>query len=239
MKDKVIAISGASSGIGEAIARHLASRGAKILLGARRTERLEKLAAELGDSVHAAHLDVSSRSSFQEFVDLAVSKFGRLDVLINNAGIMPLSPLDADRVKEWEQTIDVNIKGVLYGISAAYPQFRKQESGHLINVSSVAGHIVFPSATVYCATKHAVRVISDGFRQESGPNIRTTILSPGAVRSELANSIKHEETAEGMKGLVGLAIEPDAMARAVAFAIEQPADVDVNELLIRPTAQTL
>ncbi len=239
MKDKVVAITGASSGIGEAIARHLAGRGAKLILGARRTDRLEKLASELGGSVIVSKLDVTQRASFQEFVAKAVSEFGRLDVLINNAGVMPLSPLEADRVEEWEQTIDVNVKGVLYGISAVYPQFRQQRSGHLINVSSVAGHIVFPSATVYCATKHAVRVISEGFRQESGPNIRTTILSPGAVRSELADSIKHEETLESMKGLVELAIEPEAMARAVAFAIEQPADVDVNELLVRPTAQVL
>lgn len=239
MKEKVIAITGASSGIGDAIARRLAAGGARLVLGARRTERLEKLARELGGSVLVCPLDVTKQEQFQQFVAKAVAEFGRLDVLINNAGVMPISPLEADRVEEWEQTIDVNVKGVLYGISAALPQFRKQNSGHLINVSSVAGHVVFPSATVYCASKHAVRVISEGFRQEAGPNIRTTILSPGAVRSELAESIKHEETAEGMKALVGLSIDPDAMARAVAFAIEQPADVDVNEMLIRPTAQTL
>ena len=239
MKDKVIAITGASSGIGEAIARRLAARGAQLILGARRTERLEALAQELGESVVAFPLDVTNREQFQAFVARAVDRFGRLDVLINNAGVMPLSPLAEDRVEEWDQTIDVNIKGVLYGISAALPQFQKQQSGHLINVSSVAGHLVFPGAAVYCGTKYAVRAISEGFRQEAGPNIRTTILSPGAVSTELADSIKHGQTRESVKAFTDIAIDADAMARAVAFAIEQPDDVDVNELLIRPTAQTL
>ncbi len=239
MKDKVIAITGASSGIGEAIARELAARGARLILGARRLDRLEALADELGGSVLPFSLDVTDRTRFQEFVAAAVEKFGRLDVLINNAGIMPLSPLEANLVEEWEATVDVNIKGVLYGISAALPQFRKQDSGHLINVSSVAGHLVFPGASVYCATKFAVRALSEGFRQEAGPNIRTTILSPGTTRSELGQTITHADTVRAIEPLVNLAIDASSMARAVAFAIEQPADVDVNELLIRPTAQTL
>ena len=239
MSNKVIAITGASSGIGEAIARRLAAGGAKLVLGARRTDRLEKLAKELGENVVAVTLDVTRRDQFEAFVQEAVSRFGRLDVLINNAGIMPLSPLEAGQVEEWEQTVDVNIKGVLYGIAAALPQFRKQDSGHLINVSSVAGHLVFPGAAVYCGTKFAVRAITEGFRQEAGPNIRSTILSPGAVSSELQTTITHQEMMANVKQFTDIAIDPDAMARAVAFAIEQPADVDVNELLIRPTAQTL
>lgn len=239
MNNKVIAITGASSGIGEAIARRLAAAGAKLILGARRTDRLDKLAQELGANVITAALDVTRRDQFEAFVQAAVSRFGRLDVLVNNAGVMPLSPLAAGKVEEWEQMVDVNIKGVLYGIAAALPQFLKQDSGHLINVSSVAGHLVFPGASVYCGTKFAVRAITEGFRQEAGPNIRSTILSPGSVRTELANSITHSETASGVKTFLDIAIDADAMARAVAFAIEQPADVDVNEMLIRPTAQTL
>lgn len=239
MKDKVIAITGASSGIGEAIARRLSNEGGKIVLGARRVERLERLANELPGPAISVALDVTQIEQVQAFVSRAVSEFGRLDVLINNAGVMPLSPLSANRVEEWEQMVDVNIKGVLYGISAALPQFQKQNSGHLINVSSVAGHLVFPNAAVYCGTKFAVRAISEGFRQEAGPNIRSTILSPGAVRTELAAGIKHQDTADSLGELVNLGIEPDAMARAISFAISQPEDVDVNELLIRPTAQPL
>ena len=240
VKDKVIAITGASSGIGEAMARRLSSEGAKVVLGARRQERLQVIAKDLqaqGGEVEVVGLDVTQRDQFQAFTKRAVERFGRLDVLINNAGVMPLSPLSADRVEEWDQTIDVNIKGVLYGISAALPHFIKQDSGHLINVSSVAGHIVFPNAAVYCGTKHAVRAITDGFRQEVGPNIRSTILSPGAVQSELVHTIQHGETLDAMAPLVKLGIEADAIARAVSFAIAQPPDVDVNELLIQPTAQ--
>lgn len=239
MNQKVVAITGASSGIGEAIARRLSQEGASLILGARRTERLEKLAQELPGKAVVFSLDVTKREQFQQFVNKAISEYGRLDVLVNNAGVMPLAPLAANRVEEWEQMVDVNIKGVLYGISAALPQFLKQDSGHLINVSSVAGHTVFANATVYCATKHAVRALSEGFRQEAGPKIRSTILSPGAVRTELATTIKHEETAKALEPLVDLGIDPDAMARAVSFAISQPEDVDVNEMLIRPTAQTL
>lgn len=239
MHDKVIAITGASSGIGEAIARRAAAAGARLVLGARRTARLEKLAQELGPNVLTTSLDVTRREQFDAFVKSAVDRFGRLDVLINNAGVMPISPLAAGKVEEWEQMVDVNIKGVLYGIAAALPQFLLQDSGHLINVSSVAGHLVFPGASVYCGTKFAVRAITEGFRQEAGPNIRSTILSPGSVRTELANTISHAETAGQVQNFLDIAIDPDAMARAVAFAIEQPADVDVNELLIRPTAQTL
>ena len=239
MKDKVVAITGASSGIGEAIARRLSSEGAKVVLGARRTERLEKLVEDLPEPAVSVSLDVTDREQFQAFVDRAVSEFGRLDVLINNAGVMPLSPLSENRVEEWEQMVDVNIKGVLYGISAALPQFQKQDSGHLINVSSVAGHVVFPNAAVYCGTKFAVRAITEGFRQEAGAKIRSTILSPGAVKTELADGIKHKETADSLGELVNLAIDADAMARAVSFAISKPEDVDVNDLLIPPTAQPL
>jgi len=242
IQNKVVAITGASSGIGEAVARRLSKEGAKLVLGARREDRLKSIAAELegqGGQVEVVKLDVTDREQFQAFAQRALDRFERLDVLVNNAGVMPLSPLQANRVEEWDQMVDVNIKGVLYGISAVLPIFTEQDSGHLINVSSVAGHLVFANATVYCATKHAVRVISEGFRQEAGPNIRSTILSPGAVQSELVDTIKHEETSQALRPLVNLGIEADAMARAVSFAISQPSDVDVNELLIRPTAQTL
>ena len=171
--------------------------------------------------------------------EAAVQRFGRLDVFINNAGLMPLSPLAANKVEEWEQMVDVNIKGVLYGIAAALPRFQAQNSGHLINISSVAGHIVFPGGAVYCGTKFAVRAIAEGFRQEAGANIRSTIICPGAVKSELITHITDAGTAEALKPLTDTAIEADAIARAVAFAIEQPADVDVNELIVRPTIQTL
>jgi NADP-dependent 3-hydroxy acid dehydrogenase YdfG len=242
IKDKVIAITGASSGIGEAIARHLAAQGAKVALGARRQGHLDKIVDEIvaaGGQALARAVDVTKRKEVEAFVEAAVQRFGRLDVFINNAGLMPLSPLAANKVEEWEQMVDVNIKGVLYGIAAALPRFQTQNSGHLINISSVAGHVVFPGGAVYCGTKFAVRAIAEGFRQEAGANIRSTIICPGAVKSELITHITDAGTAEALKPLTDTAIEADAIARAVAFAIEQPADVDVNELIVRPTIQTL
>jgi NADP-dependent 3-hydroxy acid dehydrogenase YdfG len=242
IKNKAIAITGASSGIGEAIARHLAAQGARVALGARRQGHLDKIVGEIiatGGQAFALAVDVTKREEVEAFAEAAVKNYGRLDVFINNAGLMPLSPLAAIKVDEWERMVDVNIKGVLYGIAAALPRFQTQKSGHLINVSSVAGHIVFPGAAVYCGTKFAVRAIAEGFRQESGPTIRSTIISPGAVKSELSDHITDAGTAETIKSLEEIAIEADAIARAVAFAIEQPADVDVNEIIVRPTAQTL
>ena len=237
---KVIVITGASSGLGEAAARHLAAKGAKVVLGARRLDRLQALAAQLAlpDGAILA-TDVTDAGAVQRLVDRAVELHGRLDVLINNAGVMPQSPLDRRRIDEWDRMIDVNIKGVLYGIAAALPHMQRQKSGHIINVSSVAGHKVRAGGAVYSATKHAVRVISEGLRQEVKPhNIRTTIISPGAVDTELPNSISEPDLAERARAMYAqIAIPADSFARCVAFAIGQPDDVDINEILYRPTAQ--
>jgi NADP-dependent 3-hydroxy acid dehydrogenase YdfG len=235
---KVIVITGASSGLGEAAARLLSERGATLALGARRAERIEALAAELGDAI-AIPTDVLRRADVEALVAAAIERFGRIDVMINNAGIMPNAPIEQLRVEDWERAIDVNIKGMLYGIAAALPHFQRQKSGHYINISSVAGHKVRRGSTVYAGTKSAVRAISEGLRQEVKPwNIRTTIVSPGAVATELVGSITDPEwRAATERGVADLAIPADSFARAVAFAIEQPEDVDINEILFRPTAQ--
>ncbi|WP_321943079.1 SDR family oxidoreductase [Paraburkholderia tropica] len=237
---KVIVITGASSGLGEASVRRLAAAGAKLVLGARRVDRLVALAAELGLPENAAvETDVTDASQVQALVDHAVATHGRIDVLINNAGLMPHSPLERGKIADWDRMIDVNIKGVLYGIAAALPPMTRQKSGHIINVSSVAGHKVGKNNAVYCATKTAVRVLSEGLRQEVKPhNIRTTIISPGAVQSELPQSVTEADVAAGIADFYEkFAIPADSFARMVAFAIEQPDDVDVNEILFRPTAQ--
>lgn len=237
---KVVVITGASSGLGEAAARLLGQLGATLVLAARRRDRLDALAAELGgpDKALAVEADVADRDQVQRLVDQTVERFGRVDVMINNAGLMPLSPLDRLKVEDWDRMIDVNIKGVLYGIAAAYPVMQRQKSGHMIIVASVAGHKVRPGSTVYSATKHAVRVISEGFRQEAKPfGIRTTIISPGAVATELPDSITEPDIAENARRMYQGAISADSFARAVAFAIGQPANVDINEILFRPTAQ--
>jgi NADP-dependent 3-hydroxy acid dehydrogenase YdfG len=233
---KVVVITGASSGLGEAAARGLAAGGAKLVLGARRLERLHALVAELGGI--AVQTDVSKREQVQALVDQAVQAHGRIDVIINNAGLMPLSPLTRGKVDDWDRMIDVNIKGVLYGIAAALPYMKAQKSGHVINVSSVAGHKVRPGNTVYAATKHAVRVISEGLRQEvKAYNIRSTIISPGAVATELPDSVTEADVAENVKKVYESAISADSFARTVIFAMSQPEDVDINEILFRPTAQ--
>jgi NADP-dependent 3-hydroxy acid dehydrogenase YdfG len=237
---KVVAITGASSGIGEAAARLLAAAGAKVMLGARRADRLQAIAADIRNSKGEADfqaIDVSKREDLASFVTKAQDRFGRLDVLISNAGLMPLSPLDDLKVDEWDRMIDVNIKGVLYGIAAALPLFRKQGSGHFINVSSVAGHRVGPTTAVYSATKYAVRALSEGLRQEAGDKIRVTIISPGAVESELAETISNPEVKQRIENYRKMAIPAEAIAAAMAYAIGQPGNVDVNEILIRPTAQ--
>ncbi|MGB8277687.1 MAG: SDR family oxidoreductase [Methylovirgula sp.] len=237
---KVVAITGASSGIGEATARLLAERGAKVFLGARRVDKLKAVASDIvkaGGEADSHPLDVTKHDELLAFVESAQRRFGRLDVLINNAGLMPLSLLDQLKVAEWDQMIDVNIKGVLYGIAAALPIFRAQESGHFVNIASVAGHVVRPTMAVYSGTKYAVRAISEGLRQEAGDKLRVTIISPGAVESELAETISDPELKQQIDHYRKMAIPADAIARAIAFAIEQPADVDVNEILIRPTAQ--
>jgi NADP-dependent 3-hydroxy acid dehydrogenase YdfG len=238
--EKIVAITGASSGIGEATARLLAKSGARVVLGARRTDRLEAIVAEIreeGGEALAVSLDVTNRNSTQTFVDTAIERFGGIDVLVNNAGVMLLSPLEDRKVDEWERMIDVNVKGVLNGIAAVYPAMRKQGHGHVINVSSVAGHLVFGSGAVYCGTKYAVRAISEGFRQESGPNIRSTLISPGAVATELPVHITDDSITQALSSMYEIAISPIAIAQAIAYAIDQPANVDVNEILIRPTAQ--
>ncbi|HUE93854.1 SDR family oxidoreductase [Pseudomonas sp.] len=239
IQDKVILITGASSGIGEACARLLAHKRARVLLGARRSDRLEALVGEIreaGGTAEFRRLDVTSRTDTQAFVDFAIERFGRVDVLINNAGVMPLSPLEALKVDEWNRMIDVNIRGVLHGIAAVLPLMQAQRSGQLINIASVGAYSVVPTAAVYCATKYAVRAISEGLRQEVGGDIRVTLVSPGVVESELAESISDESSREAMKAFRKVAITPDAIARAIAYAVEQPADVDVSELIVRPTA---
>ena len=238
---KVVVITGASSGLGEAAARFLAARGANVALGARRVDRIRALADELtrgSGKALAISTDVTRRDEVQALVDAAVHTYGRLDVMINNAGLMPQSPLERLKVDDWDRMIDVNIKGVLYGIAAALPYMKQQKAGHIINVSSVAGHKIRAGGAVYSATKHAVRVISEGLRQEVKPyNIRTTVISPGAVDTELPNSITEPDIAENIRKVYQFAIPAESFARAVAFAMAQPEDVDVNEILYRPTRQ--
>ena len=244
IQGKVVVITGASSGLGEATARDLSAQGATVVLGARRADRIKSLADELtrrGGKALAVPTDVIHSEQVKKLVDRAVQAHGRIDVMINNAGLMPQSPLERLRIDEWDRMIDVNIKGVLYGIAAALPYMKQQKSGHIINVSSVAGHKVRAGGAVYAATKHAVLALSEGLRQEVKPyNIRTTVISPGAVATELPNSISEPDIAEGFhKFYEAFAIPPDSFARAVAFAIGQPEDVDVNEILFRPTRQEL
>jgi NADP-dependent 3-hydroxy acid dehydrogenase YdfG len=242
IEGKVVVITGASSGLGEAAARHLARHGAKVVLGARRLDRLEGLARELslGDGA-AVQTDVTDPAQVRRLVDGAVERHGRIDVILNNAGLMPHSLLEKVRIDDWDRMIDVNLKGVLYGIAAALPHMTAQRSGHIINVSSVAGHKVRPGSAVYAATKTAVRVISEGLRQEVKPyNIRTTVISPGAVASELPDSITEPDVAENIRAFYeSYAISADSFANMVVFAMSQPDDVDVNEILFRPTNQEL
>ncbi len=236
LTEKVVLITGASSGIGEAAARHLAARGARVVLGARRTDRLEKLAAEIraaGGTAEFRALDVTKLDDVQAFAAFALRKFGNIDVMINNAGVMPLSPLAELKIDEWNRMIDVNIRGVLHGIAAVLPQMTARKAGHIINVSSIAGHKVWPACAVYSGTKFAVGAISEGLRQET-TDIRVTIISPGVVESELANTITSESTAPLIAEFRKAALTPDAIARAMAYAIEQPADVDVSEIIVRP-----
>jgi NADP-dependent 3-hydroxy acid dehydrogenase YdfG len=238
---KVVVITGASSGLGEATARLLSAQGASVVLGARRVERLQSLADELnggGGKAVAVATDVTDSDQVKRLVDAAVEAYGRLDVMLNNAGLMPNSPLERLKLDDWNRTIDVNIKGVLYGIAAALPYMKQQRAGHIINVSSVAGHKVRAGGAVYAATKHAVRVLSEALRQEVKPyNIRTTVISPGAVATELPDSITEPDVAENMRKVYEAAIPADSFARAVAFAMSQPEEVDVNEILFRPTLQ--
>ena len=233
-----ILITGASSGIGEATARELAASGARLFLGARRTERLALLAQELGENVAWHTHDVFDADSFDAFVAAAETRFGRIDALVNNAGVMPLAPLAALKRDEWKRMIDVNIHGVLNGIAAVLPRFIAQGSGHVINVASIAAHKVVPSAAVYCGTKHAVRAITEGLRLEHD-DIRATLISPGVVATELGHDITDPAVAEALVEWRKQSLTPDAIARAVRFALEQPAGVDVNEIIVRPTSANM
>ncbi|MGC1307235.1 MAG: SDR family oxidoreductase [Phormidesmis sp.] len=242
IENKVVIITGASSGLGEATARRLAKGGAKLMLAARREDRLKALVADIekaGGTAKYHVTDVTDREQVKALAESTQLAFGSVDVLVNNAGLMPLSPLAALKVDEWDQMVDVNIKGVLYGVAAVLPMMKAQKSGHIINLSSVAGHKVMPSGVVYCATKFAVKAISEGIRLESEGKIRSTNISPGAVETELTSTISHEESAKNANQLYDIAIDADAIARAITYAIEQPADVDINEIIIRPTKQDL
>jgi len=240
IRGKVVAITGASSGIGEATALRLAAHGAILALGARRTDRLDALAARIrehGGETLVQSLDVTRRDSVESFIRATVERFGRLDVLVNNAGVMPLSRMADGKIDEWERMVDVNVKGVLFGIGAVLPVMHAQQSGQIVNVSSVAGRFVFPTAAVYCATKFAVHALSEGLRQES-PFLRVTTIAPGAVESELTSTISDPAMKREVDEVFRKDMLPaDAIARAIAFAIGQPADMDVNELVVRPTAQ--
>ncbi|MFD9009195.1 SDR family oxidoreductase [Streptomyces sp. NPDC059552] len=236
---KVVAITGASSGIGEETARRLAADGHRLLLGARRTDRLEALGREInaaGGTAAFQRLDVTDAADVRAFVAAAREHYGRLDVMVNNAGVMPLSPLGALKVDEWDRMIDVNVRGVLHGIAAALPVMRAQGAGHIVNVASVGAYEVSPTAAVYCATKFAVRAITEGLRQESDGSLRVTLVSPGVTESELAEGISDPAAREAMKAYRAVALPASAIAGAIAYAVAQPAGVDVNEIVVRPAA---
>lgn len=236
-ESKIVLVTGASSGIGEAVACHLAAAGHHVVAGARRTDRLAQLAERTGERLTYRRLDVTDRADVASFVDDAVAAHGRVDVYVNNAGVMPLSRLDALLVDEWDTMIDVNVRGLLNGIAAVLPVFQRLGGGHFVTVASVGAHEVVPTSAVYSATKHAAWAITEGLRQEVDPSIRVTTVSPGVVESELASTITDSVAAEAMVAYRAAAIPPEAIARGIAYAIDEPADVDVNELIIRPTRQ--
>ena len=240
--DKVVVITGASSGIGESTAKLLARQGAKVALGARRLDRIDKVVQEIsaaGGKAIGFSVDITKRTEVDALIQGTVESFGRVDVLVNNAGIMPIAPMEVLKVEEWERMIDVNIKGLLYGVAAVLPVMQKQKQGHIINMASVFGIKVFaPGATVYCATKSAVRSLTEGLRMElHSQNIRCTMVSPGAVSTELPESSSEEATRKNLREFYKMAIPADSIARAIAFAIEQPVEVEIDEVVIRPTAQ--
>ncbi|MFI0786816.1 SDR family oxidoreductase [Streptomyces lydicus] len=236
---KTVVITGASSGIGEATARRLAADGHRVFLGARRTDRLAALTDQLvaaGGTAAYRRVDVTDVDGVRAFVDAARAAFGRVDVMVNNAGVMPLSPLAALRVADWDRMLDVNVRGVLHGIAAALPVMRAQGGGHFVNIASVGAYEVSPTAAVYCATKFAVRALSEGLRQESGGDIRVTVVSPGVTESELADSLTDPKARQAMETYRSVALPAAAVADAVAYAVAQPPEVDVNEIVVRPAA---
>ena len=238
LENKVVIVTGASSGIGEATAKKLAAEGASVMLGARRKDRLEALVASIGSNADWRQTDVANRSDMERLAAATLDKYGRIDALVNNAGIMPLSLLAADRVEDWDRMIDVNIRGVLYGIHAVLKHMLERGTGHIVNVSSVAGHVVRPTAAVYAGTKHAVQAISEGLRKETVGRIRVTVISPGAVVTELRDSITDPAVREALSALT-YGIPASAIADAIAYALGLPDQVAINEILVRPTAQEL
>ncbi len=241
VENKVIAITGASSGIGEAAAKLLAQNGANVVLGARRMEKLEKIVEAIrseGGTAEFKAVDVTNREDVKAFIHFAKDTFGRVDVIFNNAGVMPLSPMNALKVEEWDNMINVNINGVLNGIAAGLPIMEAQGGGHIINTASIGAHVVVPTAAVYCATKYAVWALTEGLRQES-KTIRVTTISPGVIETELGSDITDESAKLGLKELRKTALAPDAIARAVLYAVSQPDDVDVNEVIVRPIRQVM
>jgi NADP-dependent 3-hydroxy acid dehydrogenase YdfG len=244
LQDQVVIITGASSGIGEETAKELSAKGAKLVLADRREDRLKELADKVnndgGNAIYKP-TDVTSYEEMEELAAYAQKEFGQIDAIVNNAGLMPLSYLNKQKIKEWDQMIDVNIKGVLYGISAVLPHMRERKQGHIINISSVAGHVVFPGSAVYSGTKFAVRAITDGLRMEESADskIRATIISPGAVSTELTSTITDEDVKGGVEDLYQEAITPDSIARTIRYALEEPAEIAINEIVVRPTNQSM
>lgn len=240
VQDKVVVITGASSGIGEAASQLLHEKGAKLVLGARRTEKLEQIKSNLEDNVIIQSTDVTQPAEVESLVQLALKEYGKVDVLINNAGLMPQSFLGDNKINEWNQTIDVNLKGVLYGIGAVIPSMRENKSGHIINIASIAGHQVNPGGAVYCATKFGVRALTEALRQEEaslGSNIRTTIISPGAIDTELLDHITDNNLKEGMESVYKDAIKPEEIAQTIVAAIDTDEATSINEIVVRPTSQ--
>jgi len=241
LKGKVIAITGASTGMGKAIAIELAKNGAKVVIGARRTEPLQQLVEEIkskGGLATCITIDVKNKADLLRFVNTAVEHYGKLDVIVNNAGVSQLSRIDALDIDGWEEMIDINLKGVLYGMAAAIPVFKQQQSGHIVNIISTSGIKIVPMQGVYAGTKNAIRTIAEAFRQESDGNIRITGISPGFVKTDFANKIKNEEMKTAIqKGMEQIAINPLAIANAVIYAISQPDDVEIGDIVIRPSKQ--